>query len=258
MSQAPKFDPFSKPFAWSYSKLKNYETCPKRTYHLDWMRDVKEPESDALLWGNTLHDVLAKAIGADDNDQRNPRDMIDYAPLPEAYAPYKPWVDRITGARAHGAQVIAEKGLAINREFKPTAWFDSNSWFRAKIDAMVIAKDGQHAATWDWKTGNKVDDSPQLMMSAITMFARYPSLQAIRAEFVWLKGYNPTDPFNADHYTRKTYTRQGMGDMWSSIAPRVERLSRAYTSRDFPANPSGLCKKWCPVTSCPHNGKGSR
>ena len=36
-----------KSFAWSYSKLKNFETCPKRSWHLDVARDIKEPEGEA-------------------------------------------------------------------------------------------------------------------------------------------------------------------------------------------------------------------
>jgi ATP-dependent helicase/DNAse subunit B len=74
-------DPFAKPFAWSYSRLKSYETCPYKHLRIDIMRDVKEPESDDLKWGNRLHDAMARAIGTDDNDSRPPRDRIVETPL---------------------------------------------------------------------------------------------------------------------------------------------------------------------------------
>ena len=49
-----------KAFAWSYSRLKNFESCPKRHYHVDVVKDVREEESEQLKWGNALHDAFAK------------------------------------------------------------------------------------------------------------------------------------------------------------------------------------------------------
>jgi spore coat polysaccharide biosynthesis protein SpsF (cytidylyltransferase family) len=47
-----------KPFAWSYSKLKNYEVCPKRHWHVDVKKDFKEAESEALKQGNLVHKLF--------------------------------------------------------------------------------------------------------------------------------------------------------------------------------------------------------
>ena len=51
-----------KPFAWSYSRLKNFESCPKRHWHLDIQKDIKEEEGEALLWGNVVHKALADRV----------------------------------------------------------------------------------------------------------------------------------------------------------------------------------------------------
>jgi len=48
-----------KPFAWSYSKLKNFEVCPKRHYNVDVIKSFKEEEGEALVWGNMVHKALA-------------------------------------------------------------------------------------------------------------------------------------------------------------------------------------------------------
>ena len=40
-----------KAFSWSYTKLKNYETCPKRHFHYDVRKDIKEPEGEARREG---------------------------------------------------------------------------------------------------------------------------------------------------------------------------------------------------------------
>ena len=51
-----------KPFSWSYSRLKNFETCPKRHWHVDINKDAKEEDSEQLQWGNAVHKALADRI----------------------------------------------------------------------------------------------------------------------------------------------------------------------------------------------------
>ena len=82
---------------WSYSRLKNYETCPKRHWHYDIFKDVKEPESDQLKDGFFVHDVLAKRIA-------------NATPLPPQVIEYEPWAVRVlTGP----GQILVEQKLAI-------------------------------------------------------------------------------------------------------------------------------------------------
>ena len=38
-------------FTWSFSKLRAFEVCSKRFYHYEILKDVKEPESRALVEG---------------------------------------------------------------------------------------------------------------------------------------------------------------------------------------------------------------
>lgn len=249
----PVVDPFARSFAWSYSKLKNFEVCPKRHYHCDLKRDIVEEPSDAVLWGNKLHDALANAIGTDDNHLRHPRERVKQASLAPEYVRYQPWVAKLLAARAQGAKVCVEQGLAITRDFKPTGWFDSNVWFRAKVDATVITSDGRMAAGFDWKTGRRTEDSPQLMMAAIALMAHNPTIEAVRTEFVWLKEMRDDAPF--DCTDRVSFWRKDMAAQWNGIAIRVAGLERAYVERDYPPRPGGLCRRWCPVSSCPHHGK---
>ena len=254
MSNArPAPDPFSRPFAWSFSQLKNFEVCPKRHYHVDKMRDVKEEESQALQWGNYLHDKFAGAIGSDDNKQRHPNDMIEEAPLPDTLVQYQPLVDRFHTARQRGAKVYAELSLALTRDFTPTTWFGNNVWFRAKVDVQVMTGDFRFAMSTDWKTGKRLTETPQLEMTAITLMSRMPSIEAVKTEYVWLNEFVATDPFRC--VDPHTYTRAMIPDMWSRIGPRVALLEKAYNERNYPPKPGGLCRKWCPVRQCAHHGK---
>lgn len=246
-------DVFSKPFAWSYSKLKNFESCPKRHFHLDLVRDIREEESEAIQWGNYLHDKLAGAIGSDDNAKREPRERVKEGPLPDAVAHYQPLVEQFHKARHRGARVFAELSLAINKDFKPTSWFGSDAWYRAKVDVLFMTPDSKFAAATDWKTGKRLDDGAQLMLTAMTTMIHHAQVEAVRTEYVWLKEFSESDPFRCAD--RKTFTREQIPEIWASLAPRVKLLEDAFTFRTYPAKPGALCRRWCPVTVCPHHGK---
>jgi hypothetical protein len=251
MARGPT-DPFQKPFAWSYSKLKNFESCPKRHYHLDLVRDIVEPESDALQWGNHFHDAVANAIGTDDNAKRSPRERLNEAPLPTPLARYHPLVQQFHNARSRGAQVFAEMSLAITRDFQSTEWFAKDAWYRAKVDVLVMTHDFQFAAATDWKTGKRLDDTPQLMLTAMATMIHYPAINAVRTEYVWVKEFSESDPFRCAD--RKTFAREQIPDIWGNLAPRVKLLERAFVERQYPPKPGALCRRWCPVTVCPYHG----
>lgn len=220
-----------KPFSWSYSRLKNYETCPKRYYNIDVAKNFKEPDSEELTYGNTLHKVLADAIS-----EKNP--------LPEGYKKFQKYVDRITKAKNPEAQIIVEQQLAITKDFTPTTWFGDDVWFRGVLDAVKIV--GPVAAILDWKTGKIIEDGIQLAMFAQCLFSHHPQVQKIRTEFVWLKH---------DATTRADFTRADMVSVWGGLLPRVQTLENAHKVMDFPPKSGGLCRRFCAVTSCPHHGE---
>jgi hypothetical protein len=217
-----------KTFSWSFSKLTSFETCPKRHYHYDVARDIKEPESDALIWGNQVHEALANAVSG-------------VAPLPDTMKEYQKWVDRIVTG---GGKILVEQKLALKADFSPTAWNDWNGgWFRGIGDVIKIVQDV--ALIVDYKTGKIKEDGTQLALMAACVFAHYPEVNNVRSEFIWLK---------EDATTRADFARNDMQKVWVNILPRVESLAKAHESVSFPPKPGGLCKRWCGVNSCPHNG----
>ena len=231
----------NRPFAWSYSKLKNFESCAKRHYHVDIKKDVVEEESAQLALGNEAHAALAKAV-------------MGTAPLPEAFAPYQHWVDKIVGAPAPNVQILVERQLAISEFFLPAPWFkkspaETSPWFRGIIDVLklVTVSNGQQIAlVADWKTGKVVEDSVQLALFAQCVFAHYPLVERVRTEFIWLAD---------DCTTRDDFTRQDMPELWAALNPRVGQQIEAAKTGEYPPKPGYLCKRYCPVTSCVHHGK---
>jgi hypothetical protein len=220
-----------KAFTWSYSRLKNFEACPKKHYEVDILKRAKEEESEQLGWGNRVHDALAKRCG----DKR--------VALPPAMTRYEPWCERLVTSPGI---ILVEQQLALTKEFAPCGYFDANVWFRAKGDVIKI--NGPVALIVDWKTGKIIEDSVQLALSAACVFAKFPEIKKIRSRFAWLKDNAETD---------KDFTPEDMPGFWRSIWPRVEALEHAHNTTTYMAKPGGLCRNWCPVASCPHHGSQS-
>lgn len=222
-----------KDWSWSYSKLKNFEVCPKRMYEVDLSKNYveKAEPGGALDRGNRVHDVLAKSLGKSE-------------PLPAEMAQFQVWVDRV---RRGSGDLLVEQKFAITRAFQKTTYFANDVWYRGIGDVVRIDRD--LALVLDWKTGKILEDSVQLMLMAQCIFSHYPMVQHVRSEFVWLK-YDCTTP--------ELFSRQEVADQWVGLMDRVNGMEQAAQQMNYPPKPGRLCRNYCPVTSCPFHGKGAR
>lgn len=221
-----------KSFTWSFSHLKNFSVCPKKYYHVQVAKDYKEEEGESLTYGKTIHKVLEL--------------YIEHGTiLPPVHEPVlKPIADRYIGNRA-GAEILVEQKYGLTRDFAPCDFFAKDVWFRGVADFVKIK--GPVALMVDWKTGRVKENQVQLALMAASLFAHRPDVKAIRTEFVWI---------DHDAVTREDFKREEIAKVWANVLPEVETLERAYKLTEFPARPGGLCRKYCPVSSCPYHGKG--
>lgn len=231
MAKVAGHQPRAKEWSWSYSKLKNYETCPKRHYEIDLVKSVKEEEGESLLWGNAVHGAMAKAC-------------TGLEQLPATMKDYQRWVDLV---RQGPGQLLVEQKYAITRDFRATTFFGRDAWYRGIGDVVRI--DGPVALVLDWKTGKVLEDSVQLMLMAQCIFSHYPEVRRVRSEFIWLK---------EDCSTPEVFSREELAQQWRELLPRVAKMEMAGKTMTYEPKPSGLCKKFCPVASCPFFGKGGR
>lgn len=217
---------------WSYSKLKNLEMCPKKHSEIDILKNYQD-SSEALTWGNEVHSTIAKVLtGA-------------LPEIPESMPPhYAGWVQRV---RNRDGKLLVEQKYAITQDFKPCSWFgDKRVWYRGIGDALNLIDESIIAIT-DWKTGKVLEDPVQMMLMAQCVFTYYPKVQRVITEFVWLK---------EDCSTPRVYTRAEMAAEWQALFPRVNAYADAVRNQNFPPKPGYHCK-WCPVLSCPYQGKPS-
>ena len=94
----------SKPFAWSYSALARYETCPKQYYHINVAKDVKDEfSSEQGNEGDQIHKALYKRV-------------VKGEPLPLPFRHFEKTAAKFANAKGekHG-----EIKLALNREKYP-------------------------------------------------------------------------------------------------------------------------------------------
>lgn len=214
--------------AWSYSALNSFETCPKRHYLTKVAKTVREPDTEALRWGNSVHKAL--------------EDRVRHGtPLPTGMTQWESLIQRLE--RTPG-ELMAERQLALNAAFKPVDWFAKDVWVRGIVDVGVVADDKVLAL--DYKTGKPKPDSDQLALFAALLLHYHPQADKVVTGFVWLKDKT---------ITQQTYTRDQLTELWNTFLPRVKRLENAKANNHWPAKPSGLCRNWCPCTGCEHNGR---
>lgn len=219
----------AKPFAWSFSQLKNFEVCPRRYEAYSITKEVVEPESDALRQGHALHAAFEARV-------------VRGTELPLGMGMHEPMLAKLAAAPG---KVYAEQKLALTSDFKPSAWFGKRVWFRAVLDYTNMPDD-RTATLLDYKTGKPNADLTQLGLSAATLFAHHRKLERVKAALVFT-AYGQTE--------RADYTRERISAIWASMLPRVKRLWEARQENVYPPKPGALCKRWCAVRSCPFNGK---
>ena len=222
-----------KPFAWSYSRLKAYEDCPRRYVETQIKKTFTDKTSDQT-WGDLVHAALAQALRAG-------------TPLPTKFQIYQKWIDKVVDTEG---ELLIEDDCrwAINRELKPTTWFAKDVWLRCIADAVKLDFNPPAAAlVVDWKAGKSANVDPiQLTLTSLMMFLQFPKLKCVRSDFVWLQ---------ENYQTTQTLYRNEAADHWALLMPRVERLRQASLKDNFPPQPGRFCKRWCPVSSCEYHGK---
>lgn len=194
--------------AWSFSVLKNFETCPYRVY-LSKVDKCPEPSSEAADRGTEIHDIAENYIRGEGSDTI-PSELKKlegaYARLREQFA-------------ENPERFELEQNWGFTATWQQTGFFDKDVWARQKLDVFYRA--GDSARIIDHKTGrkfgNELKHSDQGLQYAVGAFKRYPELKFIEVDFYY------TDQ-------GQTMPKQYSRDKAMVFLPRIEQRAFALTN----------------------------
>jgi len=217
--------------AWSYSALKTFQSCPKKYYHLKVVKDVKESPSEIMLYGVDAHKAAELYISED-------------KALPGKYEFMRRQLDTLKNLKG---DKHCEYRFGLTKDMEPCGFFAKDVWLRGAIDLLVINEDSCTARMIDYKFGkSKNADLSQLQLMSLAVFKLFPNITKVKAGLLFC----PEDKMMPTQYRADDASK-----MWMDWLPDVARLEGAFEHGVWNASPSGLCKAWCPVLSCSHNGR---
>lgn len=220
----------AKPFTWSHSALKNFETCPRQYHATKVLKLYPYEQSDAAKYGDEVHKGIEQYI-------------LEKAPFPAEHMRFKPAVDAML---KKPGRKLPEYRMGITRDLQPCEFFAKNVWARGVGDLVVIDDDGLRAWVADWKTGgNKYPDLDQLTLMSLMVFAHFPHIRQVDSALLFLV---------PGTLNKKRMTREQFDDGWWQYRERTSKIEAAIAHDVWPPKQSGLCRKHCPHTACEFNG----
>lgn len=215
--------------AWSYSKMKAFETCPKQFYHVTVLNQFPFKDTDATIYGKEFHTVCENFIR-------------DGAEVPPKFSFIKPTLEKLASMPG---DKHCELKMGLTADLEPCGFFDKDVWFRGIVDLLII--DGDKARVIDYKTGKsaKYADKGQLQLMALCVFKHFPQVETVKGALLFTV---------ANEIVKQDYSIKNEGPMWTPWLQKYASLEQAYETDVWNAKPSGLCRKHCPVVECPHNG----
>jgi len=221
------------PGAWSYSGIKLFETCPKKYEAEKITKEVKFTDSEATLYGKALHLAAEEYIR-------------DGKELPGQFAFIKPYLDKLV---AIPGEKHCELKLGVKKDdgrLVACDFFDSSVWFRGIADLVII--DGAKGWIVDYKTGKsaKYADTRQLALMAAALFLKYPELEKIKTSLLFVV---------SKEFIRAEYEAERGLDIFGELADLLTQREVSYNTGVWNPRPNGLCRRFCEVLSCAHNGR---
>jgi len=217
---------------WAYSGLKTFQTCPKQYYHKYVAKDVLDPPGEAAAYGTAVHKSFEDYL----------RHGTPFPPEHQKFFPHALAVEGWRGVRH------VERKMALTPDFKPCDFFDPDYFVRGVVDLAVV--NGRIAHVLDWKTGKsaKYADLKQLELMSLLLFKHEPELEKTKCGLVFLV---------PDKLVRAEYSRAQEKAAWQNWLYEVSKIQVAKDKGHWGPQPNNLCRKYCPVLQCTHNGRSA-
>ena len=104
----------TKVWPWSFSKIKDFEQCPKQYYHKHILKEVPFVQTEAILYGNEFHKMAEDFIGKD-------------TPVPAKFSYAKKALTSLKNSRG---EKLCEIKMGLTENLEACSFYASDVWFR--------------------------------------------------------------------------------------------------------------------------------
>lgn len=217
----------------SYSGIKAFETCARKYHDTKVVKLYPREDTEATLYGTELHRQAELFIK-------------EGRPLDHSFKFMQKTMDLLV---AMPGRKFCELEMGVKESLEPCAFDDPDYWCHGIADLVIVDDDNLTARVFDYKSGgNKYPDTDQLMLMSLMIFKHFPHVRSITGGLLFVL---------KNSVTKYKITRDQEHDLWWRWRERVARLDAAHHHNRWPEKSSGLCRKYCEVTACAHNGRRS-
>jgi len=208
--------------SWSYSRWKDYATCPARAKYKHLLR-LPDPGGAALDRGIAIHGQCETYLktGAGLTEEVRQHFEKEMAALRKA-------------------QYVAEAQWAFDVNYVPTEWYARDAFLRIKTDAHKFDRRKKHVTVIDFKTGKIREDEYDLQLDlyALGAFAQYPACATASAELWYFDAGKIVD---GDRQYSRDVDFPRLKEEWAA------RIASMLCDTVFVPTPGYGCR-WCPYS----------
>jgi len=217
---------------WSFSKIKAFQQCPKQFYHEKVIKQYPFKMTEAIRYGDQFHKAAEKYIR-------------DGEELPKRFLYAK---DSLDALRRKKGDKLCEYRMGLTEDLEPCGFYEDSVWWRGIADLIILNQDQGIAYVVDYKTGksSRYADKGQLELMAMAVFKHFPNVDTVRAGLLFVV---------CEDLIRNTYEQYEEDTLWDKWMDNFQTMETAYKVDVWNPKPSGLCRQWCQVMECPHNGR---
>lgn len=214
---------------WSFSSLKTFQQCPRKYYHTKVAKDVKEPDTQATLYGKAAHTVAEEHIR-------------DGTPVPPKFDYMKPVLEQLS---AIPGEKLCEVQLGLTKDLESCAFNAKNVWWHGIADLVIINEEKQLAHSVDYKTSKsaRYADVKQLDLVAAGLFAKFPTINRVKSALIFVV---------SKEFVKAEHHREMVPKYIEKPAQDVARIEAALENGVWNPVQGPLCK-FCAVKQCEYN-----
>ena len=216
---------------WSYSGLKNFETCRRQYHEIKVLKNYPREDTVQTLYGTQLHEQAELLVR-------------DGRPLDPSFQFLQPTMSALL---AMPGRMFPELEMAVTVDLVPCDFKSPDYWARGIADLVIVDDANFSARVFDYKSGgNKYPDVDQLTLMSLMVFKFFPEVRVVTSGLLFVL---------KNTVTKHKVERTQEDALWWKYRERVARLAQAHETGVWNPTPSGLCARYCAVTSCEHNGR---